>query len=156
MCSARCQLAHFIVLHRQNKTRPRAYKQINVDFSPPPSVLLQPVCALGPRVWQLLEVAASGHLGDWRVGDLGHLDSQLPALAWLAPFSGVLLPGPSAAVLLGGDHFYLDLLWVCVCVCGGVAGDFSPSLPPTPLFAPSVSLGPVAVSLDWSKGVAKK
>lgn len=92
-------------------------------FSSTFPLVLQLVRALGPPGWQLLEVSASGHLGD-PLGVAGGGPRATLALScrlWLVEPPSLAFSSQAllrSAALLSGDHFYLDLLGGCVCVWG--------------------------------------
>lgn len=89
-----------------------------MDFSSFP-LILHLVRAQGPLGWQLLETSASGHLGNsLGVAGGGPRATLTLRCRILLASSPVLPPGPSFAVLLNGDDFYLDLL------CGRKGGGF--------------------------------
>lgn len=117
-------------------------------FSSTFPLVLQLVRALGPPGWQLLEVSASGHLGD-PLGVAGGGPRATLALScrlWLVEPPSLAFSFQAllrSAAWLSGDHFYLDLLGgMCVCVWGFL----SPSHPNTAVCSQRLSLSSRCVS----------
>lgn len=108
-----------------------------MDFPPPPFHLVSSWYVLWALwVGSFWKCQHQGHLSDSLCvtggGTLRRPGSQLPAFACFSPSSPMLPPGPSSALLLSVDDFYLYLL--------GVGVRVSPPLTLTPQFAPSVSV----------------
>lgn len=147
LCSARCKLAHFIVLNRKNKTRPRLEKQINMDVSPPPfssSSSRYVLWALWVgSFWKRLRQGLLATPSVWRCGGWG--TSRRPALAaglrWLRP----LLSRPPSRPFFRCVAKWGRLLFE---VAGGGGRFLSPQH--QCLFLVPLSLTPVSVSAPRS------